>query len=140
MTFHSTEQFVEFYYQTFDGNRSGLAPLYVRPYPVPTRPFENVTLDLHTDGNCEFEQRDQSMLTFETSSVQGTAAIVEKLGVCSPPIATDGHIGILMTNPTNRAFPSSRSVTRSPPLTPSPPAKTASLSWLPVLSWYAPNA
>ncbi|KAJ5104049.1 hypothetical protein N7532_004578 [Penicillium argentinense] len=45
------EQFVEFYYQTFDSNRGGLAPLY----------------------------RDQSMLTFETSSVQGAAGIVEKL-------------------------------------------------------------
>ncbi|KAJ5211754.1 Nuclear transport factor NTF-2 [Penicillium cinerascens] len=45
------QQFVEFYYKTFDGNRDGLAPLY----------------------------RDQSMLTFETSSVQGTAAIVERL-------------------------------------------------------------
>ncbi|OQD76025.1 hypothetical protein PENDEC_c005G05179 [Penicillium decumbens] len=45
------QQFVEFYYQTFDNNRSGLAPLY----------------------------RDQSMLTFETSSVQGAASITEKL-------------------------------------------------------------
>ncbi|KAJ5141370.1 Nuclear transport factor NTF-2 [Penicillium atrosanguineum] len=45
------QQFVNFYYETFDTNRAGLAPLY----------------------------RDQSMLTFETSSVQGTAAIVEKL-------------------------------------------------------------
>ncbi|KAJ5591187.1 hypothetical protein VI817_002230 [Penicillium citrinum] len=45
------QQFVEFYYQTFDTNRGGLAPLY----------------------------RDQSMLTFETASVQGTAGIVEKL-------------------------------------------------------------
>ncbi|KAJ5494037.1 Nuclear transport factor NTF-2 [Penicillium fimorum] len=45
------QQFVQFYYQTFDGNRAGLAGLY----------------------------RDQSMLTFETSSVQGVAAITEKL-------------------------------------------------------------
>ncbi|CAG8363390.1 unnamed protein product [Penicillium salamii] len=44
--------FVTFYYQTFDTNRQGLAGLY----------------------------RDHSMLTFETTSVQGTAAIVEKLG------------------------------------------------------------
>ena len=35
MTFHSTEQFVGFYYQTFDENRGGLAPLYVRPYAGP---------------------------------------------------------------------------------------------------------
>ncbi|OQD63782.1 hypothetical protein PENPOL_c009G04578 [Penicillium polonicum] len=46
------QQFVQFYYQTFDGNRAGLAGLY----------------------------RDQSMLTFETSSVQGVSAITEKLG------------------------------------------------------------
>ncbi|PLN79852.1 putative nuclear transport factor NTF-2 [Aspergillus taichungensis] len=46
------EQFVTFYYQTFDNNRQNLAGLY----------------------------RDHSMLTFETSSVQGTAAIIEKLG------------------------------------------------------------
>ncbi|KAJ5861586.1 Nuclear transport factor NTF-2 [Penicillium soppii] len=45
------EQFVQFYYQTFDANRQGLGGLY----------------------------RDHSMLTFETSSVLGTQAIVEKL-------------------------------------------------------------
>ncbi|KAL3493863.1 hypothetical protein BJX62DRAFT_68598 [Aspergillus germanicus] len=46
------QQFVNFYYQTFDANRSGLAGLY----------------------------RDNSMLTFETSSVQGVNLIMEKLG------------------------------------------------------------
>ncbi|KAJ5683305.1 hypothetical protein N7462_006470 [Penicillium macrosclerotiorum] len=46
------QQFVQFYYQTFDANRQGLAPLY----------------------------RDHSMLTFENSSVQGAGAITEKLG------------------------------------------------------------
>ncbi|KAL4991326.1 nuclear transport factor 2 [Aspergillus falconensis] len=45
------QQFVTFYYQTFDSNRAGLAPLY----------------------------RDQSMLTFETSAIQGVAGIIEKL-------------------------------------------------------------
>ncbi|KAJ5167896.1 uncharacterized protein N7482_003490 [Penicillium canariense] len=45
------QQFVEFYYNAFDTNRSGLTPLY----------------------------RENSMLTFETSSVQGAAAITEKL-------------------------------------------------------------
>ncbi|KAL1848236.1 Nuclear transport factor 2 [Paecilomyces lecythidis] len=45
------QQFVDFYYKTFDENRAGLAALY----------------------------RDHSMLTFETASVQGTAGIVEKL-------------------------------------------------------------
>ncbi|KAL4885086.1 hypothetical protein BJY04DRAFT_159372 [Aspergillus karnatakaensis] len=46
------QQFVTFYYQTFDGNRAGLAGLY----------------------------RDHSMLTFETSSAQGVSSIMEKLG------------------------------------------------------------
>ncbi|EFX04400.1 serine beta-lactamase-like superfamily protein [Grosmannia clavigera kw1407] len=46
------DQFVSFYYQTFDGNRKQLQALY----------------------------RDQSMLTFESASVLGAAAIVEKLG------------------------------------------------------------
>ncbi|KAF2026150.1 NTF2-like protein, partial [Setomelanomma holmii] len=45
------EQFVEFYYATFDTNRAQLAGLY----------------------------RDQSMLTFEAQGTLGTAAIVEKL-------------------------------------------------------------
>ncbi|KAF3761465.1 hypothetical protein M406DRAFT_323872 [Cryphonectria parasitica EP155] len=44
-------QFVPFYYNTFDGNREGLASLY----------------------------RDNSMLTYESTSVVGVAAIVEKL-------------------------------------------------------------
>ncbi|KAI4214354.1 MAG: hypothetical protein LQ351_003107 [Letrouitia transgressa] len=45
------QQFTEFYYNTFDQNREQLAALY----------------------------RDQSMLTFETSAVQGTSGILEKL-------------------------------------------------------------
>ncbi|KAL2008024.1 hypothetical protein VTN00DRAFT_8006 [Thermoascus crustaceus] len=45
------EQFVNFYYQTFDTDRKNLAGLY----------------------------RDHSMLTFEGSASQGTAAILEKL-------------------------------------------------------------
>ncbi|PLB52975.1 putative nuclear transport factor NTF-2 [Aspergillus steynii IBT 23096] len=45
------QQFVQFYYQTFDSNRQTLAGLY----------------------------RDHSMLTFETSSTQGVANILEKL-------------------------------------------------------------
>lgn len=47
------KQFCDFYYQTFDADRNQLGPLY----------------------------RDQSMLTYESSSVQGVAAIVEKLAV-----------------------------------------------------------
>ncbi|KAL1968368.1 hypothetical protein VTN77DRAFT_1897 [Rasamsonia byssochlamydoides] len=45
------QQFVQFYYKTFDENRANLAALY----------------------------RDQSMLTFETAAIQGRTAIIEKL-------------------------------------------------------------
>jgi hypothetical protein len=45
------QQFVEFYYKTFDENRANLAALY----------------------------RSESMLTFENSSHQGSASILEKL-------------------------------------------------------------
>ncbi|KAF2396256.1 putative nuclear transport factor NTF-2 [Trichodelitschia bisporula] len=45
------KQFVEFYYQTFDNGRAGLAPLY----------------------------RETSMLTFEGSTTQGGQNIIEKL-------------------------------------------------------------
>ncbi|KAJ6021309.1 hypothetical protein N7540_006813 [Penicillium herquei] len=45
------QQFVQFYYNTFDENRAGLLPLY----------------------------RDHSMLTFETTSCMGAGNIVEKL-------------------------------------------------------------
>ncbi|KAI4130341.1 MAG: hypothetical protein LQ338_001776 [Usnochroma carphineum] len=45
------QQFTQFYYTTFDENRSNLAALY----------------------------REQSMLTFESDAVQGAAPIVEKL-------------------------------------------------------------
>ncbi|KAL9100154.1 MAG: hypothetical protein Q9163_004439 [Psora crenata] len=48
---HIAEQFTEFYYTTFDDNRANLAQLY----------------------------RDTSMLTFETTAVQGTSNILEKL-------------------------------------------------------------
>ncbi|KAK4053830.1 Nuclear transport factor 2 [Microbotryomycetes sp. JL201] len=44
-------QFTDFYYQTFDADRNGLAPLY----------------------------REHSMLTFESDQIQGTANIVAKL-------------------------------------------------------------
>ncbi|KAL8671435.1 MAG: hypothetical protein Q9168_004064 [Polycauliona sp. 1 TL-2023] len=50
--FHGiAQQFTQFYYSTFDENRSNLQALY----------------------------RDQSMLTFESASVQGTSSIVQKL-------------------------------------------------------------
>lgn len=54
------KQFCDFYYQTFDADRKQLGPLY----------------------------RDQSMLTYESSSVQGVAAILEKLGVGQSQTAT----------------------------------------------------
>ncbi|KAK5174840.1 Nuclear transport factor 2, partial [Cryomyces antarcticus] len=44
-------QFTDFYYKTFDENRQQLAALY----------------------------RDQSMLTFETTAIMGTAGITDKL-------------------------------------------------------------
>ncbi|KEF55350.1 nuclear transport factor 2, partial [Exophiala aquamarina CBS 119918] len=47
----SSEQFVDFYYKTFDGDRTQLAALY----------------------------REGSMLTFEKEPFQGTGTIVEKL-------------------------------------------------------------
>ncbi|KAI5480932.1 hypothetical protein MNV49_006742 [Pseudohyphozyma bogoriensis] len=55
------KQFTDYYYTTFDANRSGLAPLY----------------------------RDHSMLSFESQQLQGTAAIVEKL--TSLPFTTVQH-------------------------------------------------
>lgn len=51
------KQFCDFYYQQFDSDRKQLGPLY----------------------------RDQSMLTYESSSVQGVSAIVGKLSVCLRP-------------------------------------------------------
>ncbi|KAB8067514.1 hypothetical protein BDV29DRAFT_196381 [Aspergillus leporis] len=66
------KQFVQFYYQTFDTNRSNLAGLY----------------------------RDHSMLTFEASSVQGTTGIVEKL--TSLPFQKVSHqVGTLDAQPAN---------------------------------------
>ncbi|KAL2222818.1 putative nuclear transport factor NTF-2 [Thermoascus aurantiacus ATCC 26904] len=68
------EQFVNFYYQTFDSNRSNLAGLY----------------------------RDQSMLTFENSAHQGTANILEKL--TSLPFQKVVHkVSTLDAQPSNEA-------------------------------------
>ncbi|KAF7590568.1 Nuclear transport factor 2 [Aspergillus hancockii] len=66
------QQFVQFYYQTFDANRAQLAGLY----------------------------RDQSMLTFETNSVQGVGGIIEKL--TSLPFQKVVHqVGTLDAQPSN---------------------------------------
>ncbi|KAE8328744.1 hypothetical protein BDV39DRAFT_61804 [Aspergillus sergii] len=68
------QQFVDFYYKTFDENRAQLAGLY----------------------------RDQSMLTFETSSVQGVANINEKL--TSLPFQKVAHkVTTLDAQPSNEA-------------------------------------
>ncbi|KAL4896960.1 hypothetical protein BDV59DRAFT_82246 [Aspergillus ambiguus] len=66
------QQFVTFYYQTFDSNRQGLSGLY----------------------------RDQSMLTFETTSVQGTAGIIEKLTTL-PFQKVQHQVGTLDAQPSN---------------------------------------
>ncbi|KAL5357820.1 hypothetical protein BJX96DRAFT_145283 [Aspergillus floccosus] len=66
------QQFVKFYYDAFDTNRQGLAGLY----------------------------RDHSMLTFETSSVQGVAGIIDKL-VSLPFQKVVHQVGTLDAQPSN---------------------------------------
>ncbi|KAK7744247.1 Nuclear transport factor 2 [Cytospora paraplurivora] len=71
------KQFCAFYYQQFDADRKQLGPLY----------------------------RDQSMLTYESSSVQGVNAIVEKLSKLQHKVTTldpmpglsEGGVLILIT-------------------------------------------
>jgi hypothetical protein len=76
------EQFIEYYYNTFDTDRKTLLPLY----------------------------REQSMLTFESASVLGAGAIVEKLSglpfekvkhqvstLDAQPTMNEGGIFILVT-------------------------------------------
>ena len=58
------EQFVEFYYKTFDSDRTQLGSLY----------------------------GPDSMLTFEAAPVQGAAAIVQKLNVSSKKILKEGEL------------------------------------------------
>ncbi|KAL2868289.1 nuclear transport factor 2 family protein [Aspergillus lucknowensis] len=70
------QQFVNFYYQTFDANRAGLAGLYVCLWP---QSLQNLG-EYRRVNSLEIQQRDSSMLTFETSSVQGVNSIMEKLG------------------------------------------------------------
>ncbi|KAE8146548.1 hypothetical protein BDV25DRAFT_162280 [Aspergillus avenaceus] len=67
------QQFVQFYYQTFDSDRQALAGLY----------------------------REQSMLTFETNSVQGVASVMEKL--TSLPFQKVAHqVSTLDAQPSNQ--------------------------------------
>ncbi|KAF6225814.1 hypothetical protein HO133_009816 [Letharia lupina] len=68
------QQFTEFYYNTFDQDRKNLAALY----------------------------RDNSMLTFETSAIQGVAGIIEKL--TSLPFKTVAHkVSTLDAQPSNES-------------------------------------
>jgi protein-S-isoprenylcysteine O-methyltransferase Ste14 len=63
-------QFIEFYYQTFDSDRAGLAALYVGSTALVLR---SLAIQVY------FLQRDNSMLSFEGAQTAGAAAIVEKL-------------------------------------------------------------
>ncbi|EMF11233.1 nuclear transport factor 2 [Sphaerulina musiva SO2202] len=68
------KQFVEYYYKTFDANRSGLAPLY----------------------------RDDSMLTFEAAPTQGAAGITQKL-VDLPFQQVEHQVATLDAQPSNQS-------------------------------------
>ncbi|CAD0049524.1 unnamed protein product [Aureobasidium pullulans] len=68
------EQFVQFYYKTFDENRPALGALY----------------------------KDHSMLTFENSPVQGAAGITEKL-VALPFEKVQHEVASLDAQPSNEA-------------------------------------
>ena len=72
-------QFVEFYYRTFDENRPNLAALYVRTIPLNLFPWGYKIIDTLT---LPFQQRNDSMLTFEDTPCQGTEAILSKITVC----------------------------------------------------------
>ncbi|KAE8158878.1 hypothetical protein BDV40DRAFT_8189 [Aspergillus tamarii] len=66
------QQFVQFYYNTFDTNRQSLAGLY----------------------------RDHSMLTFENASIQGVAGIIEKL-TSLPFVKVQHQVGTFDAQPSN---------------------------------------
>lgn len=68
------KQFTDFYYTTFDSNRSSLLPLYVSDRRE-THP------SLGSNQSFPDYQRDGSMLTFEGSPILGGNAIVEKITV-----------------------------------------------------------
>ncbi|CEQ39804.1 SPOSA6832_01377, partial [Sporobolomyces salmonicolor] len=71
------KQFTDFYYQQFDSDRSGLAPLYVCPPCILLTAIRHLELTLRL--GAQSIQREHSMLTFESQQIQGSAAIVEKL-------------------------------------------------------------
>ncbi len=64
------QQFVDFYYKTFDGDRTQLVALYVRRERL-----------LGEKRQLTGVQRPNSMLTFEKEPFQGAQPIVEKLTV-----------------------------------------------------------
>ncbi|MCJ1371900.1 Nuclear transport factor 2 [Loxospora ochrophaea] len=68
------QQFVQFYYDAFDKDRKSLAALY----------------------------KENSMLTFETSAVQGVAGIIEKL-VALPFEKVQHRVSTLDAQPSNEA-------------------------------------
>ncbi|KAL8680678.1 MAG: hypothetical protein Q9186_003163 [Xanthomendoza sp. 1 TL-2023] len=74
------EQFTQYYYSTFDENRSNLAALYTPRKDAKAPTLSNSrTRSKRKLMNLVYNQRDQSMLTFESASVQGTSGIVQKL-------------------------------------------------------------
>lgn len=74
------QQFTQFYYNQFDSDRKGLAPLYVSSRKCLFRAH----LALHSRSRfLNPLQRDHSMLSFEGQQFQGASAIVEKLAVSS---------------------------------------------------------
>lgn len=65
------KQFTDFYYRTFDTDRSQLGALYV----CPSNENNAIRADLTT------VQRPDSMLTFERAQILGGSAIIDKITV-----------------------------------------------------------
>ena len=70
------QQFVEFFYQTFDSNRNGLAALFVRlSYSGPELSPSCALMTLH----IELQKEESSLTLGDQDCVQGSALIMEKL-------------------------------------------------------------
>ena len=98
------QQFTDFYYLTFDTDRSHLAPLYVRRFSfslfrtVPdTISRLLISLSRHLYPPCSLPKRDGSMLTFEGTPIQGVSAIIEKLTVNPFTSATCSRLSIFFS-------------------------------------------
>lgn len=86
-----TAQFVNHYYTTFDSDRKSLAALYVRfrPHTHSCWTLERISVSERAGKyvkqrltmNLPKQQRENSMLTFESSQSLGAASILEKLTV-----------------------------------------------------------